>query len=358
MRITFVIPFASLSGGIRVVATYARELQARGHVVTVVSCAPGVRLSRRQRLLIALGLAKRPQPPARPTNPLLEVLGDRHIVAPGKIRAEDVPDADVIVASWWETAEWIDAMPPAKGRKFYLLQDYELFHDQPHDRVAATYRAPLRKIAVSSYIRDRITSSHEISGDITVVPNAVDLDHFQGPERSRNARPRVGFLYTTAERKNVALALEALRRAREHADFDVVAFGDPPDSPELPLPEWVTYSRKPDQDRIPEIYAACDVWLFPSREEGFGLPLLEAMASRTPVLATDAGAAPDLVDGQNGVILPHDPGAFAEAILRFVRMDPEEWTQWSDAAYRTASRNRWEDATDRLLAVLQEEPSV
>ena len=79
------------------------------------------------------------------------------------------------------------------------------------------------------------------------------------------------------------------------------------------------------------------------------------MACRTPVLATDAGAAPDLIDGRNGLILEHRPGAFCRAILDFMEMDPDTWKTWSDAAFRTASQNRWEDATDRLLAVLARE---
>ena len=88
-----------------------------------------------------------------------------------------------------------------------------------------------------------------------------------------------------------------------------------------PLPRGAQYRQRPPQAQIAAIYAACDLWLFTSRNEGFGLPLLEAMACRTPVLATRAGAAPDLIDGCNGVLLDSDPAAFAAEIARFHGMD-------------------------------------
>ncbi|MFC4671035.1 glycosyltransferase family 4 protein [Seohaeicola nanhaiensis] len=319
------------------------------HVISVPARRPSGWRYRIQRML------RRIPAWVPPTfTPLLDVLGDRHVIVAEQMVAErDVPDGDIVVATWWQTAEWVNALPASKGRKFYLLQDYELFENQPADRVSATYALDLRKIAVSSYIRDRILAAHDVQGDIAVVPNAVDLTHFSVQARQRNRQFKVGVLYATAPRKNIRLAIEALERARHHnPGLRALLFGAIPISADLPLPDWVEYHEAPDQADIPQLYASCDLWLFPSREEGFGLPILEAMACRTPVLATDAGAAPDLIDGRNGRILPHDPEAFAAAILEFARMSPQDWRSWSDAAFDTASHNRWDDATDRLLAVI------
>lgn len=355
MRITFVTPFPTLSGGIRVVATYAAELQARGHEVTVVSAPDRGRRPLKSRLKVFLGLKR--LRPLRKRTTLIDVLGARYIEASvTPITEREVPEGDAVIATWWETAEWVAALPPDAGRKFYLLQDYEAGVVHLAERAAATYNLPLRKIAVSSYIRQEVLNNHPVHGDIAVVSNAVDTDQFDAPPRGRNPTLTVGFLYSSAPRKNAGLAMDSLALVRaEQPGLVVRSFGrhrDPSD-----LPDWVEYRYAPPQDEIPGIYASCDLWLFPTKREGFGLPLLEAMACRTPILATAAGAAPDLVDGRNGLILPPTPNAFAEAILRFRDMPEADWKSFSDAAYRTASTNRWSDATDRLLAVLEKEMS-
>lgn len=352
MRITFVLPVASQNGGVRVAATYARLLDARGHLVTVVSQPPWKPRGRKARLRRILGLEK-PRP-FHPT-PLLACLGDRHrVLERGRpVEARDVPDADIVVATWWHTAEWVARLPATKGRKVYLLQDHEAAVPQPVERVAATYRFDMQKIAVSEYIRDAIRANHGIEG-IDVVPNAVDLDQFTAPRRPRNAALTVGFLYTTAPRKNVALAIESLEQARRLVpELRGLAFGRSAPGKHLPLPDWIDYVEAPVQAEIPGLYAACDLWLFTSDHEGFGLPLLEAMACRTPVLATRAGAAPQLVTGQNGTLLPGDPQAFAEEIARFAAMPDAGWQGYSAAAHATATAYSWEDATDGLLACLR-----
>jgi len=354
LRITFVTPFISHKGGIRVVATYARKLTERGHEVFVVSTPqrrPTLLPRLKRRLRGAAPFPSRAQARTR----LLDFLGARQIevdrVRP--ITDDDLPDADVVVATWWETAEWVAGLSPRKGRKYYLIQDYEMFRPDTAHRVAATYRAPLRKIAVSGWIRDTIAREHGVR-DIALLLNAVDTGHFNAPMRSKSGFLRAGFLYTPVTRKNVALAIAALSRARKALPgLEAVAFGSALPVPTLPLPDWIMFYETPCQDEIPQIYAACDLWLFTSKHEGFGLPLLEAMACRTPVLATRAGAAPDLVDGRNGLLLESDPDVFAETMAHFARMPDAQWQTWSEAAWATAQAQSWDSQTDALERLLR-----
>jgi len=105
------------------------------------------------------------------------------------------------------------------------------------------------------------------------------------------------------------------------------------------------FVKHPSANVMAEIYSSCTAWLFTSRFEGFGLPILEAMAARTPVIGTPTGAAAELIAHGGGILVPmEDPDATANAIARFADMDAVEWTQLSQTAYRTVSSYTWHDA--------------
>lgn len=116
------------------------------------------------------------------------------------------------------------------------------------------------------------------------------------------------------------------------------------------MPEWIDYSLRPTEEKIAEIYGACTAWLFTSKEEGFGLPILEAMASGTPVVATPAGAAPQIVTLDNGALVERDMGKITDAAELILKLSPEGWGKMSAAAFATARRRSWKQAADELEA--------
>jgi glycosyltransferase involved in cell wall biosynthesis len=134
----------------------------------------------------------------------------------------------------------------------------------------------------------------------------------------------------------------------------VVSFGGDFPSQELPLPTNTLYVHRPAQSQIASIYASCDVWLFGSRIDSFGLPILESMACRTPVIGVPVGAAPELLTGGAGVLIdPESPTAMAKAIVTFFRQSPENWAKMSQLAYDRAHSYTWDDATDRFEQLLE-----
>ena len=86
--------------------------------------------------------------------------------------------------------------------------------------------------------------------------------------------------------------------------------------PALPFPR--SQKRAADYD---EIVHALDVFLMPSRSEGWGLAALEAMAHGVPVIASRIGGLPEIVEsGETGwLVAPDDPAALAEAIMLAAR---------------------------------------
>jgi glycosyltransferase involved in cell wall biosynthesis len=352
MRITFFLAYAHLCGGVRVVATYARQLARRGHDVTVISTPPPpIPLNWRVRsLLRGRGW---PKPPLREPSPV-DGAGVRHVVInPWRyLEPSSIPDADAIVATWWETARWVRDLPASKGAKLYFMQDYG-GPGQPLERVAHTWSYGLRIFTISRFL-EQLVQKH-VPQEVEVIPNAVDLDVFRAPVRSKHAPPTVGFLYTTYSEKGIPVCIEAIRLARQEVqDLRVVAFGAHAPTPDMPLPVGTTYRYRASEAELSGIYASCDAWLFPTRREGFGLPILEAMACRTPVIGTPAGAAPELIGEGGGILVnAEDPVAMARAIVRVARMPEQEWRAMSDAGHRTARRWTWDDASARLEQLLE-----
>jgi glycosyltransferase involved in cell wall biosynthesis len=359
MRITFLMPADDLTGGNRVVATYARLLRERGHEVLVVSNAPHRPSLREHIRALRNGRWPELRSSTLPQHGHIAQSGVPHktLERPRPIMADDLPDADVLIATWWETAVWMQAMPAGKGRKVHLIQGYEIWAGgDTKARVHAALRLPNRKLAISASLARDIESELGDLG-IAVVPNAVDLVQFDAPPRPRGEPPTVGFIYAHARFKGADICARACELARrELPDLRVLAFGGDLPSRELPLPAGAEFVHRPAQNRIASLYARCDAWLFGSRLDSFGLPILEAMACRTPVIGVPVGAAPELLADGGGTLVPAEsPEAMAAAIVALCRTPEAQWRRASEDAHARAHGYSWDDATTRLLAALTDD---
>lgn len=353
MRITFVLPYAGLQGGVRVVAIYADRLQRRGHRVTVVSTPPEITLRSRVKAWTT-GRAWR----ASEREPsYFDGLDVEHRVL-DRIREvgdADVPDADVVVATYYTTAYGVQRLSPGKGAKAIFIQNYEVQEGKPNPRLDETWRMPMHKITISQWL---VRLARERFGDnaVSLVPNSVDLEQFNAEPRRKQAVPTVGMLYNTFSLKGCRTTLAALDVvSRELPSLRVIAFGAERPDFRMPLPPCAQFHFRPPQQRLRELYASCDVWLCGSNVEGFHLPPLEAMACRCPVVSTRVGGPMDIIEeGVNGhLVAVKDVQALADRTLRVLRQDDTAWRRMSDAAHRTATRFTWDDATDMFEQALQ-----
>jgi glycosyltransferase involved in cell wall biosynthesis len=249
-------------------------------------------------------------------------------------------------------------MPRSKGRKVHLIQGYEIWTGgDVRERLHAALRLPNRKIAISSQLKFDIEA--ELGDlDIRVVPNAVDLVQFDAPWRDRGSPPTVGFTYSRLLIKGADLIYEACRIVRQEIpELRTLAFGSEHPSEDLPLPPDTEFHYRPAQDQIAGLYARCDAWLFASRLDSFGLPMLEAMACRTPVIGVPIGAAPDLLADGAGILVPSEsPEAIAAALLTLLRSPAETWRRMSTISYERAHAYSWNDATALLLEAIGDQP--
>ncbi len=353
MKITFVLPYAGLSGGVKVVAIYARLLRERGHHINVISISRSPSIKQKLRALVrqkkwTFGAAKH---------------GPSHLCAEdsfwtcldhkGPISDKDVPDADIVIATWWKTAEWVSRLHIRKGAKIYLCQGYETHHAAYEQRAEATYHMPLTQICVSQWVRQKISALTGICNQ-SVVLNGVDTQQFY-PSLIVKRDPRCfGFMYSEEKVKGTDIVIKALIQAKGvNPDIKAVAFGSCLPSGIVDLPSWIEFHHNPPQDTLRDIYSGCIAWLFGSRAEGFGLPILEAMACKTPVIATPAGAATDLISESCGYLIPTgDPEAMARRIIDFTKMSATEWTKKSQGAYEIARSNDWDSSASALELLL------
>jgi glycosyltransferase involved in cell wall biosynthesis len=353
MRVTFVLPPADLSGGSRVASIHAEGLRRRGHHVVAVS----VRTPRTTLRDAFRSVMKGKGLPALWTSRSPSHFDDlevehRRLNHSGPVTDADVPEADVVIGTWWETVAWVAGLTPSRGVKVHFVQGYDIFGGPP-ETVDATYRLPIPKIVISEWLRNLLQTKFNQT-PVALVPNSVETDKFFASPRGKQAVPTVGMIYSTDPNKGCATSIQAYERAaRELPGLRMVSMGSCQISKDLPLPQTAEFTYRARDQQLRAIYSRCDAWLYGSRVEGFGLPLLEAMACRTPVIATPGGAAPELVAKGGGLLVPHDDApAMARAVVQICSLPDAEWRALSDAALATATGFTWEDAIDQFEKAL------
>lgn len=343
MRITFVVPILEVSGGARIIAGHAERLAACGHEVLIA--APRRERPTLKRLVKRFLGRDTLLPPQKHT--LLQMSNlSLHIPKHfKKLLVSDVPDADCIVATWWETAEWINSFPPSKGTKVHLLQGYEAFAPMPADRVDAVWRLPFYKIAVSQWLVDLGRERFGIN-EIALVPNSIDDCFRKTPSREPLNPPTIGFLFHNSDSKDFPSTRAAITRLREiRPDAQFLSFGAvKPSSGEMP-PD-VEFHHLPPQEMIVDIYRRCNAWISTSRTEGFNLPPLEAMASGCPAVCSKTGRPLEIIEnGLNGYLVDAgDIEGFAQALAKIIELDDQGWQDMSQAARNSVAHPTWNES--------------
>jgi glycosyltransferase involved in cell wall biosynthesis len=263
---------------------------------------------------------------------------------------ETVPDGDVLLATGPDVVRAAADLGPEKGRLVHLVQTLVPLEEDPaaaRDVMAVDACRVAVSDGVAAVLRDRF------GVEAAVVPNGVNHSRFYPDNRRKRQPPSVGMMYTTRTGKANDEGFEAVRRVRDtRPDVRLVVFGA--QKPRGAPPRSEVFVR-PKRSRLRSIYAGCDVWLAPSGIEGFGQPVLEAMACRAVPVAADAGGHRALVEDEvSGFLVP--PGD-VEAMARRIGLlfdDESLLRQMAEAAHQRSLQFDWEASTDRLEALLAE----
>jgi glycosyltransferase involved in cell wall biosynthesis len=267
--------------------------------------------------------------------------------------ARFIPNGDAVIATAWQTAEWVAAYPASKGMKGYLIQQFENWHGMD-ERVTATWKLPLRKFAISQWLLDFAKS---LGVEAQYQPNGLDFQKFgltKAPENRNGCT--VMMLYHSAEDKGSADGLKALAIVHEQIpELHATLFGTPREPANLP--PWIQYHRCPDQKVLRDLYNSNAIFVTPSRTEGWALPPAEAMMCGAALAATDIGGHRGYAIHEETALLspPKAPELLAANILRLIREDSLR-VKLATAGHEYIQQFTWEHSVELLEeALLQDE---
>jgi len=354
MKIIFVLPCSGKNpvGGIKVVYEYANRLSKRGHNVTVVHAAfqridtPLSEIPRRTLFYLKLLASGKYTPDSWfKIDPRVQMLW-----VP-TLNSRNIPDADVVIATSWDTAESVNQYPPAKGRRFYLIQHLESWSG-PEERVFSTWKMPLKKVVIARWLEEKANFMNE---KCAYIPNGLDFTQFGLDENpSERVSDHIFMLYHLFDWKGSDDGLSALKKVKEKVPgLRASMFGVP--KPPKDLPGWIDYHRSPSQARIRQLYNKCSIFLAPSWSEGWGLPASEAMMCGAALAATDIGGHREFAFHEQTALLspPKDPDALAANLVRLIN-DCELRINIATQGNEYIQRFNWERAVDAFEKVLSE----
>ncbi len=200
---------------------------------------------------------------------------------------------------------------------------------------------------------------------IEIIHDGVDTDTFRPLEGVEKEPNGILFVGNSEDRnKGARYLVEALHILRREIDFHLTFVDRPRESLELVpslVKRWglqsrVTFTGRVSTEELVRRYNKAEILVSPSVYEGFGLPAAEAMACGVPVVATTAGAFPEVVaDGETGwLVAPGDAHALADAIKRLMA-DPAERKRMGDAGRRRMQeRFTWRETARKTVALYEE----
>ncbi len=240
-----------------------------------------------------------------------------------------------------------------------LRKEWELsLPPKDFDRLVAETKMANQFLAASSFTGGTLIENGAPPDSIRVIPYGVDLQRFSpARDRAPHSGPlRLLFVGTINQRKGVKYLLQALRQLG-NAPVELTICGRVVDDLALfaPFGDRVTIRPSVSLGELQAAYRDADLFVLPSVAEGFGLVLLEALASGLPILSTTHTGAPDLIEhGREGFIVPPRRPELIATHLQWALDHPKELFEMRAAARKRAEFFTWERFQVGVVSAVRE----
>jgi len=201
---------------------------------------------------------------------------------------------------------------------------------------------------VSSYLKGILEEEMDLpGGNVSVIPMPFEFSTLPLPPKRKGRERGILCVARLIPQKRLEVLIDAFFLIRQDVMARLTILGDGPERGNLRrhisekgLEGMVEMPGFVPREELPNYYRKCDLFVLPSVNEGFGLTLAEAMLFRRPVVGTDSGGIPDLIeDGKTGLLFPEgDSGKLAETMRRILR-DDRFAQQIAENGYQFVRRN-------------------
>jgi len=332
VKIVFIVPEIAISGGMRLIFEISNRLIKKGHSVVlytpIIPFNPykGIykpdyfRYRIKYVIKYFLGKVKIPKN-------LFERMFEIKYVP--YINNLFVENADAVVATSWTTAHFVNKLSGEKGKKFYLIQDYEQWKSNIK-YVNESYKLPLNRIVISKYLQDLLKNKFDVESKRILI--GINTEKFNNTEKIFNIPRRILFMDHELDNKNVQGAIDTVIKLKQNfSDLQFRAFGV---EKHHKIPDFVEFFSNSSDEKVRKLYCESDIFLFPSLFEGFGGPPAEAMACKCAVVGNAVAALPDYAIDKETAILtnPLKPEQLYEGV-KFLLENKSELERISLAGY-------------------------
>ncbi|MBI5877743.1 MAG: glycosyltransferase family 4 protein [Chloroflexi bacterium] len=305
-------------------------------------------------------------------------------------RVTTIPASLFSLAGQWRARQWIARVKPRLYHSPYYLMPYwtpcpsivtvhdliPLLYPQYFTAMQRLIFGMAMRLAVGrarwiiadseSTARDLRARLHARTDRVVVIHLGVDPVMQPAPAENIEAlrahyglpEPYVLYVGSNKPHKNLLRLVEAYARIAEREQTPLVVAGhwdaEHPEAREraeqLGLGQSVRWLGAIPADDLPALYSGATLFVFPSEYEGFGLPVLEAMACGAPVLCADSSSLPEVAGVAATLIDPRHIEGWSHAIERLLA-NAEQRAQMREAGLRRAARFAWSETARQTLAV-------